>query len=43
MTEGELLDLYRSLSGLFEDDPVLRPWHSHVGDESTVQLSIYLE
>jgi hypothetical protein len=43
MTEAELRDLYEHLTALFEDEPVLRPWHAHFGDESSVQVSIDLE
>jgi hypothetical protein len=43
MTEDELRDLHEHLAVLFEDDPVLRPWHSHFGDDSSVKLSISLE
>jgi len=36
LTEDEARTLYEHLASLFEDDPILRPWHMHLGDESGV-------
>jgi hypothetical protein len=43
LTEDEARTLYEHLAALFEDDPILRPWHMHLGDESDVELNIELE
>jgi hypothetical protein len=43
VTEAELRQLHEHLSVLFEDQPVLHPWHMHLGDDSSVKLSIALE
>ena len=31
LDEDEVRELYLHLVGLFEDDPVIRPWHMHLG------------
>ena len=37
MTEAELRELHQHLVTLFDDEPVVRPWHSHFGEDATAR------